>query len=191
MGRLLFFLHPYRRLAILALIMLACLVSMDLAIPRLIQHVIDQGIARHDRTVILHSALLMLGISALSSLLAIANNSFSVRVGEGVARDLRQALFHKIQQYSFANLDQQKTGELLVRLTSDVAAVKQSASLLRLMQGRTSFVIAHRLSTIRDADQVLVIEAGHVVESGTHQQLLQAGGLYHHLYTCQFKGQTL
>jgi ATP-binding cassette subfamily B multidrug efflux pump len=64
-------------------------------------------------------------------------------------------------------------------------------ALLRLMQGRTSFVIAHRLSTIRDADHVLVINNGEIVEQGTHQQLLDRQGFYHHLYICQFKGQQL
>ena len=64
-------------------------------------------------------------------------------------------------------------------------------ALLRLMQGRTSFVIAHRLSTIRDADQVLVINDGEIVEQGTHQQLLDQRGFYHHLYLSQFKGQAI
>jgi len=61
-------------------------------------------------------------------------------------------------------------------------------ALLRLMQGRTSFVIAHRLSTIRDADNVIVINDGEIVETGTHQQLLEAKGFFHHLYMSQFKG---
>jgi ATP-binding cassette subfamily B protein len=64
-------------------------------------------------------------------------------------------------------------------------------SLLRLMQGRTSFVIAHRLSTIRDADHVLVMNDGQVVEEGTHQQLLDRRGFYHRLYVSQFKGQAI
>jgi ATP-binding cassette subfamily B protein len=55
-----------------------------------------------------------------------------------------------------------------------------------LRQGRTSFVIAHRLSTIRDADLILVMEAGRIVERGTHTELLQAGGAYAHLYAAQF-----
>jgi ATP-binding cassette subfamily B multidrug efflux pump len=63
-------------------------------------------------------------------------------------------------------------------------------ALLRLMRGRTSFVIAHRLSTIRDADQVLVINDGRIIERGTHQELLDRHGFYHHLYLSQFKGQT-
>ena len=61
-------------------------------------------------------------------------------------------------------------------------------ALLRLMEGRTSFVIAHRLSTIRDADQVIVINNGEIVEQGTHQQLLDATGFFHNLYMSQFKG---
>jgi ATP-binding cassette subfamily B multidrug efflux pump len=64
-------------------------------------------------------------------------------------------------------------------------------ALLRLMKGRTSFVIAHRLSTIRDADNVIVINEGEIVEQGTHQQLLDKRGFFHHLYMSQFKGQAI
>lgn len=58
----------------------------------------------------------------------------------------------------------------------------------RLRQGRTSFVIAHRLSTIRDADLILVMDHGRVVEQGTHQSLLSGGGYYTRLYNAQFRG---
>jgi len=61
-------------------------------------------------------------------------------------------------------------------------------SLLNLMEGRTSFVIAHRLSTIKDADNVIVINDGEIVEQGTHQQLLESKGFFHKLYMSQFKG---
>ena len=64
-------------------------------------------------------------------------------------------------------------------------------ALLRLMEGRTSFVIAHRLSTIRDANKVVVINNGEIVEQGTHQQLLDKHGFYHHLYLSQFKGHAI
>jgi len=61
-------------------------------------------------------------------------------------------------------------------------------ALLKLMEGRTSFVIAHRLSTIRKADQVLVIKDGVIVERGSHESLLAQKGFYYNLYVSQFKG---
>jgi ATP-binding cassette subfamily B protein len=64
-------------------------------------------------------------------------------------------------------------------------------ALLRLMEGRTSFVIAHRLSTIRDADNVIVINNGEIIEQGNHQQLLDLRGTYHNLYMSQFKGHAI
>jgi ABC-type multidrug transport system fused ATPase/permease subunit len=65
------------------------------------------------------------------------------------------------------------------------ALIQESLGLLR--QGRTTFVIAHRLSTIRSADQILVMENGEIVERGTHQALLEAGGRYKQLYDKQYK----
>src|SRR3569832_2449601 len=92
MRRLLGFIRPYRALAVWSLVLLAVLVGLDLASPRLIQRFSDQGILAHDRRVVLTTTLLMLGISVLGTFIAIGNNAFSVRVGEGVARDLREAL---------------------------------------------------------------------------------------------------
>jgi ATP-binding cassette, subfamily B, multidrug efflux pump len=63
------------------------------------------------------------------------------------------------------------------------------SALDELMHGRTSIVIAHRLSTIRDADQVLVVRQGRIIERGTHKTLLAAGGFYHELYTSQFDSE--
>jgi ATP-binding cassette subfamily B protein len=57
----------------------------------------------------------------------------------------------------------------------------------RLMEARTSFVIAHRLSTIRDAELILVMDRGAILEQGTHAELLARGGFYHELYASQFE----
>ena len=59
-----------------------------------------------------------------------------------------------------------------------------------LMKGRTSFVIAHRLSTIRDADVILVMKDGDIVEQGNHEELIAKGGLYADLYNSQFEKTT-
>ncbi len=64
------------------------------------------------------------------------------------------------------------------------------SALVSLMKGRTSFVVAHRLSTIRNADQVLVLQQGRIVERGTHESLLAGRGIYHGLYMSQFRRQS-
>ncbi|MBV9614611.1 MAG: ABC transporter ATP-binding protein, partial [Ktedonobacteraceae bacterium] len=64
-------------------------------------------------------------------------------------------------------------------------------AMAELMKGRTSFVIAHRLSTIRDADLILVMNHGTIVEKGTHEELLEQNGFYADLYNSQFTGRAL
>ena len=66
--------------------------------------------------------------------------------------------------------------------------VRIQKAFARMMQGRTSFIVAHRLSTIREADVILVMKDGHIVEQGNHDQLLAQGGFYAKLYNSQFEG---
>ena len=66
--------------------------------------------------------------------------------------------------------------------------VRIQKAFARMMQGRTSFIVAHRLSTIREADLILVMKDGHIVEQGNHDQLLAQGGFYAKLYNSQFEG---
>jgi ATP-binding cassette, subfamily B, bacterial len=78
--------------------------------------------------------------------------------------------------------------EATAHLDSESEAAVQRA-LKAALTGRTSLVIAHRLSTIREADQILVVDAGQIIQRGTHTELLEAGGLYADLYHTQFAGQ--
>ena len=60
-------------------------------------------------------------------------------------------------------------------------------SFAKMMQGRTSFIVAHRLSTIREADMILVMKDGNIIEQGTHEELLEKNGFYKELYYSQFE----
>ncbi len=120
------YLKPYTRDAVISLILLVLVVFLDLAIPRLVQRIIDDGIAQSDMSSVFRTTLLMLVISVLSTAGSIGNNFFSVRAGEGFARDLRDALFGRIQNLSYGNLDRLRTGNLVVRMTSDIQVLQQT-----------------------------------------------------------------
>jgi len=120
------YLKPYWKEVLLAVVMLVVVVFMDLRIPQLVQKIIDDGIYQNDMDMISRTTVQMLIISLVSTLFSIGNNNLSVKVGEAFARDLREDLFIKIQQLSYGNLDRIKTGDLIVRLTSDVNVLQQT-----------------------------------------------------------------
>lgn len=64
--------------------------------------------------------------------------------------------------------------------------IKVQKAFEELMEGRTSFVVAHRLSTVQEADLILVMKDGNIIEQGTHEEMLEEGGFYAHLYESQF-----
>ena len=114
---------PYSTMAWGTLLLVTLQVFTDLWIPRLIQRIIDKGLRQQNLELLINTALIMLGLSVLSAALAVLSSLGSVRVGEGVARDLRDEVFLKIQSFSYGNLDRYSTGELMVRISSDVSAV--------------------------------------------------------------------
>jgi ATP-binding cassette subfamily B protein len=118
------YVRPYAKEAILAMILLALVVSVDLIIPRLVQVVIDDGVAKQNQEVIIRTSLLMVGISVISALFMIGNTIFTVRASRGFEADLREDIFKKIQTFSFGNLDDFTTGQLLTRMTSDLNQIR-------------------------------------------------------------------
>jgi len=123
--KLLRFVRPHWGRSVLALVCLVIVIVLDLVIPRLVQQIIDQGILAGNVAVVGSTFLWMSAISVVNTLFAIGNNKLSVQVGESVARDLREALFVKIQSLSFGDLDRLPTGQLMVRLSSDTAVVQR------------------------------------------------------------------
>ena len=69
--------------------------------------------------------------------------------------------------------------------------IKIQEAFAKLTAGRTSFIVAHRLSTIREADLILVMKDGNIIEKGTHKELLEKNGFYYTLYNSQFDKETL
>ncbi len=132
--RMLEFFKPYGKTVAVSFVMLLGVVAVDLATPRLLQRIVDQGIAAHDLPMIVRTALFMIGLSAVGALLAIGNTILAVRVSQSFGHDLRSALFRKVQTLSFGDLDRLQTGRLMVRLSSDVTLVQQLVMMaLRLL----------------------------------------------------------
>ena len=169
--KLLPFIRPYWKRSTGALVLLTSLVFLDLSLPRLIQRIIDQGILGNNQQVVLQTAIIMIGISIVSTLIAVGNNILSVQVGESIARDLRDALFTRIQAFSYGNLDEQKTGQLMVRLTSDTTAVQRVAQIsLRigtraplLMVGSLILMVSTNLNLALTMLPLLLVTSGIVV----------------------------
>jgi ATP-binding cassette subfamily B protein len=151
------FVKPYWKEALASLGLLTAIVFMDLAIPRLIQRIIDQGIARQDVGVVVQTTVTMLLISLTSTLFAIGNNLFSIRAGEGVARDLREAQFIQIQAFSFGNLDRLNTGQLLVRLSSDTSVIQRLVQVFLRIGTRAPLLMIGSLLLMINTDRQLAL----------------------------------
>ena len=162
-GKLLRFIRPYRWQAVIALTLLLGMVASDLLIPRLTQRIIDQGIARGDMGMVLTTALLMLGAAILAALFALGNNYFSVRVGQSFAHDIRSALVRKVQSFSFGNLDELRTGNLITRSTSDVHMVQMIVMMsLRILTRAPIWIIGAVALLIMTSPQLALMMAAFV-----------------------------
>jgi ATP-binding cassette subfamily B multidrug efflux pump len=143
--RLLPFAKTYWKSSLVCLALLTVAVGLDLSIPRLIQQLVDQGISAKNMQVVTSTSLLMLGLTLVNLVFSTGNSVLSVIVGEGIGRDMRQALFAKIQTLSFKNLDELQTGKLIVRMTSDVTQVNRLMQIMLRIGTRAPLMIAGSL----------------------------------------------
>lgn len=128
------FIRPYWLWAILAPLCMVGEVALDLTQPRLVQRIIDFGVARSDGALIVKTGVLMLGFSVIAMLCGAGCSFCAVRAAYAMGGDIRGALFRRVQTLSFANLDKIETGALITRLTSDVNQVQEMVmTLLRGM----------------------------------------------------------
>jgi ATP-binding cassette subfamily B multidrug efflux pump len=122
------FVVPYRWALIVGLLTTVFPVIMELVVPRLLQYVIDQGIATDNMNVIWTGSAWMFSSAILGALATLGQGFARAKLSQGVAYDMRNALFSHIQSLSFANLDRMQTGQLMTRLSSDVDVVRMFAS---------------------------------------------------------------
>jgi len=130
------FVKPYIPRAIIAVLFMIGEVYMDLLQPQFMSDVIDEGVASGEagKSYIVLSCLKMVGVAILGILGGCGNMFFSTRAGYAFARDLRSALYEKVQRFSFANIDKFKTGSLVTRLTNDVTQIQNAfTSVIRML----------------------------------------------------------
>jgi ATP-binding cassette subfamily B multidrug efflux pump len=139
--KLLKFLKPYRKWAFLAPLLMILEVAMDLMQPRLIQRIVDEGIAQLDMSIVTNTGLLMVGLALVGAVGGFGCTVFATLAAQGFGADLRHTLFRKVQSFSFGNLDDLETGQLITRLTNDVTQVQQVAAMLLRIMVRAPFML--------------------------------------------------
>ncbi|MFO7917275.1 MAG: ABC transporter ATP-binding protein [Anaerolineae bacterium] len=128
------FLKPYWQWALLAPLLMTLEVGMDMMQPLMVERIVDEGIANLDLILVVRTGLLMIGLALIGSVGGITNGIFAAKASQGFAADLRDALFRKVQAFSFGNLDKFGTGQLTTRLTNDVTQVQTALyQLLRIL----------------------------------------------------------
>ncbi|MFL7792334.1 MAG: ABC transporter ATP-binding protein, partial [Anaerolineae bacterium] len=134
LSKLFKYLKPYWLSAILAPLLMVLEVAMDLMQPRMIQRIVDEGIAQLNLDIVIQTGLLMIGLALLGAVGGVGCTVFTMIASQGFGTDLRSALFRKVQSLSFGNLDRLETGQIITRLTNDVTQVQEVVSMmLRIM----------------------------------------------------------
>lgn len=124
------FLKPYWGWVVLAPLLMTLEVTMDLQQPRMVERIIDEGIANLNLHLVLQTGLMMFGLAVIGALGGMSNGIFAELTVQAFAADLREALFRKVQTFSFGNLDNLETGQLITRLTNDVNQVQEAVLMI-------------------------------------------------------------
>ena len=135
------FIKPYWKLAVIAPFLMILEVTMDLMQPRMVERIIDVGIAQLNLTVVIQTGLLMIGLAIIGASGGMSNGILAETVGQGFSADLREALFSKVQSFSYRNLDELQTGQLITRLTNDVTQVQDAIVMILRILVRAPFLL--------------------------------------------------
>jgi ATP-binding cassette, subfamily B, multidrug efflux pump len=149
------YLKPYWIWAACAPFLMLLEVTMDLMQPRMVERIVDVGIAQQDLQVVLQTGLLMIGLALIGAMGGMVNGIFAETAAQGFSADLREALFRKVQTFSFGNLDELDTGQLITRLTNDVTQVQDAiVMILRILVRAPLLLIGSLIMSILTAPQL-------------------------------------
>ncbi|MBE5792411.1 MAG: ABC transporter ATP-binding protein [Clostridiales bacterium] len=140
MRKLFKFLKPYMFFTIIAPVFMLVEVAMDLMQPMLMSRIIDVGVKNSDKAYIIWMSILMCVCAVVGIIGGVGNMYFSTKAGYGFAKDLRSAVYKKIQAFSFANVDNFKTGSLITRTTNDVTQIQNAFTSCIRMLVRSPFL---------------------------------------------------
>ena len=140
MRKLFKFLKPYMLFTIIAPLFMLVEVAMDLMQPMLMSRIIDVGVKNSDKAYIIWMSVAMCACALVGIIGGVGNMYFSTKAGYGFAKDLRSAVYRKIQSFSFANVDTFKTGSLITRTTNDVTQIQNAFTSCIRMLVRSPFL---------------------------------------------------
>jgi ATP-binding cassette subfamily B protein len=135
------YIGTYSRQTFLAILMVIGEVGMEVSIPFLMTRIVNIGVANGDTPYIVKTGLAMIGMAALSLVFGILVSRFSATAGAGFAKNLRAALFNKVQDFSFANIDKFNTASLVTRLTTDVNNTQMTYMMVTRMFARSPIML--------------------------------------------------
>ncbi len=153
--RIITYLRPYKSWVLIALSLVVVESLSELAIPRLLQNVIDHGITPKVLSVIISGSGLMLVAALIGGIATVIRAIYSARFSQGMAYDLRNDIFTRIQTLSFGNLDRLQTGQLITRVSSDVDIVRMFSSLGLMMILRATVLMFGSLTLLVITDPQL------------------------------------
>lgn len=145
MRRLWSYLWTYKLWVILAPLLMAIEVGMDLMQPRLIQRIIDEGIATGDAGIVQRTGALMILLAIIGMIAGVLCGVFAVRASQAFGADVRGSLFSKVQTLSFGNLDRLETGGLITRLTTDVTQLSDAVQMMLRIAVRAPLLLVGSL----------------------------------------------
>lgn len=143
--KLIVFIKPYWPWAVSAPLLMLLEVAMDLMQPRMVQRIVDEGIARLDLNLVIQTGIWMLGLALIGAVGGIGCGICAETAAVGFGADLREALFRKAMTFSFGNLDDLDTGQLVTRLTNDVTQVQEAVVMMLRILVRSPLLLVGSL----------------------------------------------